>query len=183
MDGKRFGIGLAAGLLIGLAVVASAGGLGSTPVSSAVHDALRGNFGPSAAATTTTTLVTSTVAGSTSTNTAGVPVYSGNSSQSGSSGGTKAITSSTTAQGSTTGNPNTNPSTASNGANQADLNALVAGLTPKFSSNVASIPQQAPLANVFVFVPVALAFVLGAVLYLSSRRNREEPDDEDERSG
>lgn len=151
MDGKRFGIGLVAGLLLGLAIVTASGGLGSASV-------VFGPLSPSqkgAAETATKTATTTVILSSTlSTSTGGLPAYSVNQTNS------------------TQGSVSNLPSSVSTSTGQSDLNfGGSSAKSPSYSSRIVSIAQQPLLSNAVIFVPVLVAFLLGAVLYRASRRN------------
>ena len=155
MDGKRFGVGLVAGLLLGLAIVTVSGGLGSGQLTF-------GPFSPSqagAAETATKTATTMvTLATTLSTSTGGSPLYSVNQTNS-TSGSVSNIPSSVSTS-----------TTAPNG--QSDLNfGGSSAKSPSYSSRIVSIAQQPLLSNAVIFVPVLVAFLLGALLYRVSRRN------------
>ncbi len=146
MDGKRFGVGVAAGLLVGLAIVASAGSFAS--LAPTVFAPIQAG---GAAVTTTPAIVAVTPQTSTATrsaNTTGQPVYM--------------VTSTST----TVAPPN--PS-------GTDSNAQNAAISPLFSSNVASIAHQPLVSNAVILVPLLVAFLLGAILYRASGRTREQP--------
>ena len=148
MDGKRFGVGLVAGLLLGLVIVAASSGLSF---------GLFGSFSAASYPTggqvnySVTTAATSTAA--TSTTTAQLAPSTPRSS-SNSTGSLVTSVSSTTSSG-----PWTN---------------IIASLStppgPAYSSRVVSIARQPLLANIVIFIPVLLAIILGAVLYVASRR-------------
>jgi hypothetical protein len=157
MGGKRFGLGLAAGLLLGLAVVTASGGLGSTLSPSYFGSFRSGNQAVSSVTTTMTAVtILSSTAASSSNYTPGYPISSLNSS----SGSVTSVTTTSTTPGS------------------AAQNANNIAATPSFSSHLDSIAAQPFLSNVVILVPVVLALVLGAVLYLSSARSRREPAEE-----
>jgi predicted lipid-binding transport protein (Tim44 family) len=61
----------------------------------------------------------------------------------------------------------------------SQLQSMSSGLVPSLSSHVAGISQQQPASNLIVFLPLAVAFLLGAVLYVSSRRRAKEPGDDE----
>lgn len=157
MDGKRFGVGIAAGLLVGLAVIAASGGLAA--VSGSVLSP-PGLFSSAGVATTTATSTatqsqTSAIARSTTTNSQPIYDMGGNTTNSLSSG---------SATETTTG-----------GASLDTIKGLVSSVTsPSYSSHIASIAQQPPLSNAVIFVPVIVAFLLGAILYRTSSRSKEE---------
>jgi hypothetical protein len=149
MEGKRFGFGLAAGLLLGLAVIVASAGFGT--------GSLYGTFGslsssqsPATAVTTaSSTTVTQVATTSAQPNTTG----SGNST-------TPPQSIVTTTQGS-----NTFGNSAGNAVNKG-LSSL--------SSNVNSISNQPLVSNAVIFVPVFVAFLLGAAIYRASRQPDEE---------
>ena len=148
MDGKRFGVGLVAGLLLGLVIVAASSGLSF---------GLFGSFSAASYPTggqvnySMTTAATSTAA--TSTTTAQLAPSTPRSS-SNSTGSLVTSVSSTTS-----GGPWSN---------------IIASLStppgPAYSSRVVSIARQPLSANIVIFIPVLLAILLGAVLYVGSRR-------------
>lgn len=158
MGGKRFGVSLAAGLLLGLAVVTASGGLGSTLTPTPFFSSFRSGDQVVSSATTTITAVTilSSTAASSSSYTPGYPISSLNSS---SGSVTSKITTSTT------------PGSAAQNANNV-------AATPNFSTHLDSIATQPFLSDAVILVPVVLALVLGAVLYLSWARGRKEPVEE-----
>ena len=150
MEGKRFGIGLVAGLLLGIGIIAASGGLGAlsagTPFSSS---------GPQGGLNLTTSTVATTVSRTGTTTSTGQPGYVavGNLSS--------AVTSTTAAT------PGSTP--------QTNLKGLTTSgsTTPSYASNVQNIAHQPLSTDAVVFVPVLLAFLLGAVLYRTSNRNQE----------
>jgi hypothetical protein len=155
MEGKRFGVGLAAGILLGLAIIAGSGAI-SSPVgvfgslSNSLNSAPATTF--TAAMTTTTETQTQTSSSSTS------PAFAGG-----------AVPPPTT--GNKTAATTTTASTSQNlPATQAGSSA-----TPRlaFSSRVSSITSQPLLSNAVLIVPILLAFLFGAVLYRASIRGRE----------
>jgi hypothetical protein len=163
MDGKRFGIGLAAGLLLGLAIITLSGGLGSAPV-------VFGPLNPSQAGAavtatksmTTTVTVTPTLSGSISSSTA----KSANPANS-TAGSVSNLPSSASTTGTTTSSPG-----------QSDLTAQGSKeKSPSYSSRIVSITQQPFLSNAVILVPVILAFLLGAVLYRTSMRSKTNSDE------
>ena len=162
MDGKRFGVGLAAGLLLGLGIIVASGGLGSSPA--IFGPALNPSQAGASAATTsvnsaaTTLTLTATLSSSTS----GSPAYSVN--HTNSTGGSLSNIPSSVSSTTTTGEKNL---TAAQGSN---------GISPSYSSRIVSIGQQPLLSNAVIFVPVLVAFLLGAILYQASNRNRKESE-------
>jgi hypothetical protein len=134
MEGKRFGAGLVAGLLLGLVIVTASSGFAFGLYGSFTSNAGVG-LAPSTTAKSTTTASSQ-------------PQYALNSTLA--SNGRSTTTT-------TTGSP---PS----GADYATLNA------PVYSSHVANIAQQPVLTNAIIFLPVLVAFLLGAVLYRASMK-------------
>ncbi len=168
MDGKRFGVGIAAGLLFGLAVIAASGNLG------VMFGSTFASFGPAnphspagaadtatATATTTITLTQTSVASSYTTVSGQVVfvVTPGNASNTVNSGASSGTT-----------------TTTSGGTDLKSLQAAIFGLpSSRDASHFDSISQQPLLTNAVVLVPLLVAFLLGAVLYRKSNRDREEP--------
>ena len=149
MDGKRFGVGLAAGLIVGLAIVAASGGVGVAPsLFAALSPASKGVM-----SSTTTVAATSTM----STSTAPPPDYGVN----GGSGGVTSVTSTATSTSAST-----------NGTQNSIQGSLVS-----LSSGLSNISTQSPTSNAIIVVPVLVAFLLGAVLYRASNRGRVGPDE------
>jgi hypothetical protein len=149
MEGKRFGVGLVAGLLLGLVIVtASSGftfGLNGNPLSSPYGGS--GSDLKSAQTSTTTTPGQS------------VSPPAQNSTVASVSGAGHTTTSTTSGS---------SPATYDKSANSA----------PGFSSHVGSIAQQPVLTNAIIFLPVLFAFLLGAVLYrASTRREGNAPEE------
>jgi hypothetical protein len=163
MEGKRFGVGLAAGLLLGLGIIAASGALGSSP-------AIFGPaLGPSQAGTRSLTTTVNTVAttatmtATLSTSTSGSPAYSVN------------HTNSTNGSGSLSNIPSSVSSTTSQSQKNITFGSSGAK-SPSYSSRIVSIAQQPLLSNAVIFVPVLVAFLLGAILYQASNRNRKESE-------
>ena len=143
MERRRFGAGLAAGLLVGLGVVVTL---------SAFSFGLFGTFSSTASYPT-----------------AGLATYT-------------AATSTTE----TTAQPGPQPAKAANGTLSAltNLNSSAAMQTgtsyvplapatgASFSSRVDSIARQPILTDAVVFLPVLVALLLGALLYVASTRGR-----------
>jgi hypothetical protein len=148
MDGKHFGVGLAAGLLVGLLVVTATSGF---------TFGLFGTF--SASSYPEAGLVTYTTTTVASTTTQLVP--SQNEIQSNKS--LSSVTGSSTTPGANFGTTST-PFTPTAGV--------------IISSRLDSIAKQPIAANVFLFVPVLIAFLLGAAIYLISRRGKEGADEQ-----
>ncbi len=161
MEGRRFGFGLAAGLLFALAVVSGAGGFGASyswigSLSPAHQGASPATTTTYAAATTTATAVMSS--------TTGPPYYDVNGNTNGTSNvpqGGGSVTTTTTSGTST--------------VPQKDIQAMAAVLTPlSGASRVNSIAQQPALSNAFLLIPVFAAFLVGALVYrVSNGSNRE----------
>jgi hypothetical protein len=156
MEGKRFAVGLFAGLLLGVAIITASGGL--VTLSSGAAPASKNAQGSSAL--TTTTLVTETATVAQTVSTSSVPAYFNL--------GNKSLSSTTTT-------PAT-PGSASLNSSLSNLNGVSTSSTPAYSSRVQSIPHQPLLTDTVVFVPVFVAFLLGALLYRASR-GKEQPSE------
>jgi len=196
MEGKRFGVGLVAGILLALALVAVSGGLGSTP--------LTASFGPAAAvpSSSTTTVATSTATSTTmaiTTMTTTAPpqsvsyTLSTTSTTSGGSG--QSLTSNVTNQlGTATSSTTvtstvstafsvttTNSSPASQSAGTAATNAndepynFFSNSGTNEPARLDSIAQQPIVSKAEVLAPVLAAFLLGAFLYRVVIQERERP--------
>jgi hypothetical protein len=152
MEGKRFGVGLTAGLLLGLAVIVASSGFGTGQ--------LYGTFGPAAPYRAGSVATSSTVTEAATTTTQSSYPVAGLTGNLTVSQGSATIT--TTTQGSVAFGNSTGKS-----VNQA--NAL-----SSLSSNVDNIPRQPLISNAVIFIPVFVAFVLGAALYRASRLGNEE---------
>jgi hypothetical protein len=182
MEGKRFGVGLAAGLLVGLALVAVSGGLGATPLS---YFGAQGRAAVTTAASSTSTMtvtsatspiVTYTVATTTTSGWSSIPSQSSN--------GTAALSTSTTiifsvssTSTSTTNGPPSGESVVTN-TNGGTPNG---GFAPAANYNptlVANIPRQAIVSNAEILAPILVAFLLGAFLYRVAVKEREGSDAE-----
>jgi len=169
MEGRRFGVGLAAGLVLGLAIITASGSLSalqpalSLPDNSATHAGAGETTQTATNTATMSSTQTETTVLSAPTTTGGQPVYatSGN--------GTKTVITSTT---------QSNPSPAPVAGLLSNLFGSVNGGSSKDASRVASIAQQPLSTDLVVFIPLALAFLLGAALYLASNRRNREPDGE-----
>jgi hypothetical protein len=169
MEGRRFGIGLAAGLLVAFAVVAASGGLAST----------LGSLSPTSAnpAQSAATSISSTTMIYTSTVPASI---------------TYTVTmSTTTSESYPIGSLNTNATTiaSSSASTQTSSSAITFGAngqknltsalsTPRFSSSFGSIAQQPALSNAIVLVPIIIALLGGTVLYRASVQGKEEAGEE-----
>jgi hypothetical protein len=155
MRGRRFGMGLAVGVLFGVVVVAMSGGLGASLIS----------FAPatnSSATSVTTTAATTTF----TTESIGLVTTPQGTTTQGSSGqnATLYVTSSV----STTTSP-TVPSVYFN-----SISALP-------SSRIAAVAVQNPASNAFLVVPVVVAFLLGAALYRTSTKGKVAGDKEEQK--
>ncbi len=173
MDGKRFGVGLAAGLLVALAIV-GASGLANSP--------LTASFAKYSAGPAVTTAASSTSFSVTSTSTA---VAMTNGVTTTSSSVMYTATTNTVPEGtlSNVSAATTSTSTESKSVNSSTPQGHTFGTAAQNAatqpSNLANIPTQPVLSTGFVLVPVLVAFLLGALLYRASVGNREK-DAEDE---
>ena len=187
MEGKRFGIGLAAGVLLALALVAVSGGLGSTP--------LTASFGAarsvSPASTTTiatatftmsaTTTVPQTVSSTplTTSTTSGIPEGSFTSNVTSPysfSSSSTTVTSTVSSVTNTANNSSTGSQTAATNTNGILYNVITpSGTGTNKPTRLASIAQQPIVSNAEVFAPVLVAFLLGAFLYRIVVQERERP--------
>ena len=160
MDGKRFGVGLAAGILVGLAVITASGGLGAGLAEFAPAGSL--NY---AAVVTTTTAPGSTV-------TTSAPTQSTN----GSTPLTASLSNSTktAATFSTTSAPSSAVSTT-----PLYILANLTSLAPTIpSSRLSSVATQPFSSNAIIFIPVLVAFLLGALLFRASVSGKAESSEE-----
>jgi len=180
MEGKRFGVGIAAGLILGLALVAVSGGLGGTPLAQLSP---RGGAVSTTTASSTLILTVTATSASTVTYTVATSTTTGGSSiPSQWSNGTKAYTSTSTttvitsAPASSTSNGTPSESGATNATSGVTDGAFIpAGNNP---TRLANIPQQPIVSNAEILVPVLIAFLLGAFLYRVTVRERERSDAE-----
>ncbi len=163
MDGKRFGVGIAAGLLFGLAIISASGNLG------AVLNSPSAFFGPAQSGgtdhnpETNTATLTQTATSAASTSTSGQPDY---------------FTGGNTTKNTVNGTTTVSNSATSSAADLGSLQAIISSLTPPSNaSHFTSISQQSPLTSALIFVPLLVAFLLGAVLYQKSKRNKEGPSE------
>ena len=166
MEGKRFAVGLVAGLLVALGVVTAAGGLGTAPAS-VLFGPTSGSAGVTTAGVATTSAtapqtmtVTATTEMSATSSSAAIP----NATNSGSQTYTVSVTTSSVTSASSPGTNNQNASTTAK--------------SPNFSSQLDDISKQPPLSNALIFVPVLVAFLLGAVLYRASIRGGASSEEE-----
>ena len=155
MDGKRFGVGLVAGLLLGVAIVAASSGL---PTGS-----LYGSFGPAGQYSVATSATSTSAVTATNSATSTYPI-----------GGTILPPGMNTTKGIST--TTSTPVEAVNGGNSSTTFASLASSLSSLSSDVDSMPHQPLVSNAVVFIPIFVAFLLGAVLYRASRPKDEEED-------
>lgn len=141
MEGKRFGAGLVAGLLLGLVIVTASSGFAFDLAGSPLSNPFGGVVSSVKSAATSTTATSSQPASPPAQNSPNATLNGAG------------RTTTTTATSSSPG--------------VADLGAS-SGV--KFSSHVDSIAQQPILTNAFIFLPVLFAFLLGAVIYRASAK-------------
>ncbi len=165
MEGRRFTVGLVAGLLVALGVVTAAGSFGTSPASVL--------FGPTSggAAVTSPEMATTTATASVTMGVTATTVMSATSSSAAVPNATNS-SSQTYVVSVTTGATSTS-SPATNGQS-ADTTAR----TPSFSSQLVNISKQPPLSNALILLPLLVAFLLGAVLYRASVRGRASSEEE-----
>jgi len=172
MDGKRFGLGLAAGILLALAVVTVSGGLGSSPLAT---------FGPARNVASTTTVASATITMSTSTVTeTATSTVSMTSTTSGSPGqslvSNKTYPSTVSSSGTTESSASSIVASITFGSSPTSQSAGTSanGGTPYYNlgpsgttkpTQLASIAQQPVVSNAEILAPVLVAFLLGAFLY------------------
>ena len=179
MEGKQFGVGLTAGLLVGLALVAVSGGLGASPLA---YFGAQGRSAVTSATMSTSTTPMTTTASQTVTYTVASTTTSGGSSiPSQSSNGTAALSTSTTivfsattTLTSTTSGPSNGESvvTNTNGGTANGAHTPAASYSP---TRLANIPQQPIVSNAEILAPVLVAFLLGVFLYRVAVKEREGP--------
>jgi len=179
MEGKRFGVGLAAGLMVALALIAVSGGLGSTPVT--VFNEAKGSASP--AASTTVTSATMTLSSTTNLpnvtyTTSGVPTTTGSGENLNTNETFGSATVTTSEGASSTSQPS--ESAATNAASSVgglifNFNSLSGANLP---SRLGTIAQQPATSNAEIFAPVLVAFLLGALLYRAAAPERERTDAE-----
>jgi len=182
MEGKRFGVGLAAGLLVGLALVVVSGGLGAGPL--AQFSLQNGPAGTTAASSASTLSVTSATT-PTVTYTVATTTTNGGLTPSQSSNGTRVYTSTSTttfsttltfASSTTSGSPSgQNAATNANGGITNGFPTSSGNHNPTYLEN---ITQQPIVSNAEILAPVLVAFLLGAFLYRVTVREREKSDAE-----
>jgi len=187
MEGKRFGFGLAAGVLLALAVVAVSGGLGSS---------LSGTFAPAGAAVSapTTTVASATVTMSTTTipptttfsvtSTVSIATTTNGGSESSlNSNGTYPYGSITTSSTTVTITASSAPSTTSSSSpgSQSTGTSATSGTPYNFympsetnrPTQLANIAQQPITSKAEILAPILIAFLLGAFIYRVATRERE----------
>jgi len=179
MEGKRFGLGLVAGLLVALALVTVSGGLGSTPMT--MFSVARGGATPAAASTVSSSTVSSTTVAISATTTA-TQTATGTETGSapwGSLNATSPYTSSTTATASVTSSSTASQpgqTTATNTGN--GLTYFTGAAVSKEPSQLASIAKQPIVSDAEILAPVLVAFLLGAFLYRVAVQERERSSSE-----
>ena len=153
MEGKRFVFGLVAGVLLGLGVIVASAGLGTGSLYGSLGTG--GTYFSAPTATSSTVTSAATITSSQSSYPAGgiVPPNQKNE--------TFTVETSTTQGSNAFGN-----SSANSASVQSSLSSL--------SSNVNTLPHQPLLSNAVIFLPVFVAFLLGAALYRASRLPDEE---------
>jgi hypothetical protein len=149
MEGKRFGVGLVAGLLFALVIVTASSGFTFGLIGSPFPSPYGGTASSLKSASTSTTATTSQPASP--------PTQS---------------TQNATFAGS--GHSTTTTTTSSSPA-AADLGPANGA---KLSSHVDNIAQQPILTNAIIFLPVLFAFLLGAVIYRASIKREGNLKDE-----
>ena len=162
MDGKRFGVGLAAGLLVALAIVGASGvGGGSLSASLTKGGAPYSPPGTTTGSTTTSASTTAALVANETSN---------------ASSGSHAVSSTTVPQ---SGNTNASAvvtaiTTTSISSSTQQVNYFGPASQNASPSRLASIAVQPALSTAFVAVPVLVALLLGAVLYRVSVKARGE---------
>jgi hypothetical protein len=153
MDGKRFAVGLAAGLLVALAVVAGSGIV--TTSAAPLYGGLRN------AASTSTVVTTASV-----TTTGAPPLAFGTSTNSSEkhnlSGNLSSLSSNLNSVNSST--------TSATGAQPSSY-------TPRFSSSLANASQLPTPSRALLLAPILAGFILGALIYRASRSRQEREGD------
>ncbi len=158
MEGKRFAVGLAAGLLVALGVVTGAGSLGAAPASVL--------FGPTSGSAAVTPAGVATASATTAMSATSSSAALPNATNSGSQTYTTSV------------NTNSTFSVTSSSPGTNDQNTGTAAKSPTFSSQLVDISNQPPLSNALILVPVLVAFLLGVVLYRASIRDRTSSEEE-----
>jgi len=185
MEGKRFGVGLAVGLLLGVALVGVSGGLGFTPI--AQFSVNRGAASTTEVTSTSSqtlssaTLSTVTYTASTTTTTGGSSNPSQWTSATNAYPSTSTATlgtTSTTTLSITSSSAGTTPASPADQGSAANGNGGTTGglSNPGLNfgpSHLANIPQQPIMSNAEILVPVLVAFLLGAFLYRVTMKERE----------
>ena len=150
MESRRFGAGLVAGILVGVAVVALAGGLGSTLSTLSL--------------TFAAPRITETTTAATATTTSGTSVL-------------YVVTAGTSSQSKSAASNYTNLSSSSSSFSFTGVSGGLSSLLP--SSQLAAVATQGPVANAILSVPVIIALALGGLLYrVASKRSPVAKDDD-----
>ena len=152
VEGKRFGVGLIAGLLFALAIVAASGVL-----SSAVAPLYPGPFSGAGAANTASSSVTTTP---------------------GNSAPPQTAVSTATQAHAACGNLSTQASTASTsyGNSAASDTNSIFGSAGGFSSSLAALDRLSAQSRALLLMPVLVAFLLGALVYRSTRHKETDSE-------
>ena len=184
MEGRRFGVGLAAGLLVGLALVTVSGGLGPTPLAyfNSEGRAASTTMASSASTITETSTVpqTATVTEVSTTTTGGssLPSLNANVTSISTSTTTTTWTATSISVSDTAKSGPNNQSAATNG----NSGTTFGGLTPAENhspSRLVNITQQPIVSSAEILVPILVAFLLGAFLNRVALREREGPGAEE----
>ena len=169
MDSRRFGGGLAVGILLGLVVIAATG-LAAVPEAAPVTNYAATTTAPTTTfSTSSTTVFASTTSAATSTSTSVQYTYGAGQPNSTSQSATSYTVTSSTPAG----------VKASTATHSSPFDFLQTGLTSLPSSSFAALSTQSPHANAFLVVPILVAFLLGAVLYRTTLKTRAPPEDEE----
>jgi len=180
MEGKRFGIGLTAGILLALALVAVSGGLGPSPF--ATLEPARYVASTTTVASATITMSTTTAAETATSTVSITSTTSGGSGQSlvsnvtyPSTGNSSSTTVSSTASivASTTSNSNPGSQSAGTTANNGTPYYATFPSGTTRPTRLANIAQQPIVSNAEILAPVLVAFLLGAFLYRVVIQERE----------
>ena len=153
MDRRRFGIGLAGGLVLGLLII-----IGTTGFAPGLY----GTFGAIQAAQTQNVGVTSSSTGTYTTVSTSTGYQASANTQESSSLTTNSVSSSVSSA-TNSSMANLQPSTTNN-----IFGALTGGSTHQSASRLDSIAAQPLLVNGVIVLPILLAIALGALLYRAS---------------
>jgi len=152
MQGKRFGVGIAGGLLLGLLVVAAS--IGPLGVLTSSPNSLQ----PAASGGSTSTSTTSSSSEGQGAN------YGVNSSK---GGVPSSVTTTTTVQ--------TGSSSPANGGSSGQyMPETPGGGHPPTASSLSSLAPQSPALYLLVVLPILCALALGAIFYRGSGRGQSE---------